>query len=204
VNEATARGPGCLITWSVGLDDAGLVAAEVSWQLSAFRSLVGGDPSHIDSHQHVHLREPVRSVVVEMARQLNVPLRNWTPGIRYCGRFYGQSAEGSPLPHVISVEGLITILESLPPGLTELGCHPGEGADFDSPYWTERAHEVQALCDPRIRAAIGVMGIALCSFTDAPVRALGRAIPRLPSKWSLRGCLNRLAGRRRADLQTLT
>ena len=160
------------------LDDAGLVAAEVSRQLSAFRSLVGRDPSHIDSHQHVHLREPVRSVLAEMARQLDVPLRHWTPAIRYCGRFYGQSAEGSPLPHVISLEGLITILESLPPGLTELGCHPGEGADFDTPYRTERTHGAQALCDPRIRAAIGVMGIALCSFADPPVRALGRGCSR--------------------------
>ncbi|HSB70838.1 MAG TPA: ChbG/HpnK family deacetylase [Candidatus Methylomirabilis sp.] len=160
------------------LDDAGLVAAEVSRQLSTFRSLVGRDPSHIDSHQHVHLREPVRSVLLEVARPLAVPLRHWTPGIHYCGKFHGQSAEGSSLPDAISAEGLISILESLPPGLTELGCHPGAGDDFDTPYRIEREHETKTLCDPRVQAALRVLGIALCSFADPPVSALGRGCSR--------------------------
>jgi chitin disaccharide deacetylase len=35
-----------------------------------FRRLVGKVPTHIDSHQHVHRREPVRAVLIALARKL--------------------------------------------------------------------------------------------------------------------------------------
>src|SRR5262249_2423752 len=109
----------------VSTEGAVTVAAEVNRQLAAFRRLVGRDPTHIDSHQHPHLREPTRTVVVEMARQLKVPVRHFDPRICYCGNFYGQTADGTPLPEILSVEGLVQILRGLLPGITELGCHPG-------------------------------------------------------------------------------
>src|SRR5688572_29103796 len=46
----------------VPLVDADAVRTEIARQLEAFRHLMGHDPSHLDSHQHVHRREPVRSV----------------------------------------------------------------------------------------------------------------------------------------------
>src|SRR4029077_6861237 len=49
----------------VALDQRTAVMEEISCQLATFRNLTGKDPTHIDSHQHVHLREPVRSVVSE-------------------------------------------------------------------------------------------------------------------------------------------
>src|SRR5262245_25084115 len=86
----------------VTLDDAQAVAREVDSQLAAFRDLMGTNPTHLDSHQHVHLREPVRSVLVRLARELRIPLRRCTRRIRYCGDFYGQSADGSPAAEAIS------------------------------------------------------------------------------------------------------
>jgi predicted glycoside hydrolase/deacetylase ChbG (UPF0249 family) len=148
----------------VPLSDGEAVAAELSRQLAIFRRLVGQDPTHLDSHQHLHLREPIQSVVAEMASRLGVPLRLWSAEVRYCGDFYGQTAEGAPRPGVISVDGLIDILARLPAGLTELGCHPGQGDDLDTTYRSERAEEVTVLCDPRVRAAIVAMGIELRSF----------------------------------------
>jgi hypothetical protein len=65
--------------------------------------------------------------------------------VRYCGGFYGQTGRGAPLPELISVERLLEFLAALPPGVTELGCHPGEGNDLDTMYGTERAVEVQVL-----------------------------------------------------------
>jgi len=144
--------------------DSTAVAEEVSSQLATFRGLVGKDPTHLDSHQHTHLEEPVRSVVDEIARLLAVPLRHCSPKIRYCGEFYGQTAEGSPLPDLISVDGLINILATLPPGLTELCSHPGYPFGLDTMYGSERVVEVRTLCDPRVRAAVVAMGIELCSF----------------------------------------
>lgn len=145
-------------------DDAGAVADEVARQLDTFRRLAGGEPTHIDSHQHVHRWEPVRSILIELARELAVPLRGHGSGIRYCGHFYGQTGKGFPLPDAISVEALIKILIELPPGVTELGCHPGVDETLASGYRSERAQEVKALCDPRVRAAILAEEIELRPF----------------------------------------
>jgi predicted glycoside hydrolase/deacetylase ChbG (UPF0249 family) len=43
-------------------DDRDAVEAECRSQLAAFRELLGRDPTHLDSHQHVHDGEPVASV----------------------------------------------------------------------------------------------------------------------------------------------
>ena len=42
-------------------------------------------------------------------------------------------------------------IEGLPPGVTELVCHPGTGDQAGTMYRGERAGEVRALCDPRVR-----------------------------------------------------
>src|SRR5438105_15542053 len=43
----------------VPTDDAAAVRAEVAGQLADFNRLTGTDPTHLDSHQHVHREEPV-------------------------------------------------------------------------------------------------------------------------------------------------
>lgn len=154
--------------------DTTVVADEVARQLATFRRLVGREPTHLDSHQHVHLGEPLRTVLTAVARQLAVPLRHCCAAVHYRGDFYGQTAAGIPLPEAISVDGLIKILETLPPGCTELSCHPGLGHnDLDTMYCSERAEEVQVLCDPRVRASVVAMGIELHSFLNFPAHAVG-------------------------------
>jgi chitin disaccharide deacetylase len=147
-------------------EDPTAVAEEAARQLAAFRRLLGRDPTHLDSHQHVHLREPVLSILVEIAGELAVPLRHHDPRIRYCGDFYGQTGEGQPLPEGISVDGLIEILAALQPGVTELTCHPGLDDELQSTYRSKRVQEVRVLCDPRMRATVAASDIELCSFTS--------------------------------------
>lgn len=157
----------------VPADDADEVREEVARQLETFNRLVGQEPTHLDSHQHVHRTEPVRSIMVETARRLAVPLRDFSDEVKYCGRFYGQGANGYPYPEGISVSDLIDCLRSLPAGVTELGCHPGWPDDLTSMYTTERIAEVEVLCDPAVRAAIVEEGIRLSSFRNlamAPIR----------------------------------
>jgi predicted glycoside hydrolase/deacetylase ChbG (UPF0249 family) len=154
------------------LDDPGALRAEAARQLGLFRRLIGRDPSHLDSHQHVHRGEPTRSVLGDMSAELGVPLRHVSTRARYCGAFYGQTGRGEPYPQGIGVDALVGLLSSLAPGLTELCCHPGAPEDVgDTPYRTERSIERETLCDPRVHAAIERLGIRLCSFDDPVVRA---------------------------------
>ena len=148
----------------VSPSDESEVADEIARQLDTFRQLAGKDPTHLDSHQHVHRNEPVRSIMIDSAGKLCVPLRDLSPAVTYCGSFYGQTAEGSPYPEAISVEGLITTLKALPLGVTELGCHPAERNDLDGMYGAERCQELKVLCDPIICAALAELGIQLTSF----------------------------------------
>lgn len=142
------------------------ISAELARQVEAFRRLVGRDPTHLDSHQHVHRRAPFRGVFLAISRSLGVPLRGTTPGISHCGRFYGQTRTGQPLPGTIGVEALLGIFETLGPGWTEVGCHPGAEDGHGPGYRMERAHETRTLCDPRVRSALAEQGITLCSFAD--------------------------------------
>jgi predicted glycoside hydrolase/deacetylase ChbG (UPF0249 family) len=149
----------------VRLSDGDAVAAEIGQQLESFRELIGRDPTHLDSHQHVHRQEPTASIARAIAEELDVPLRWHGNRVQYRGDIYGQTAEGDPLPPV-TADQLIAILTDLPEGITELACHPGEGPDIEPPYQAEREQELSLLCDPRIRAAIASEAIVLSSFAD--------------------------------------
>jgi chitin disaccharide deacetylase len=152
----------------VPVQDESAVRDEISRQLGLFDRLVGHAPTHLDSHQHVHLREPARALLVEIAERLGVPLRNCSREVSYCGSFYGQADDGTTLRDVISVDGLIRILETLPPGCTELACHPAAQCDLQTLYSQERLEELKVLCDPSLRTAIATMGFVLRSFADLP------------------------------------
>jgi len=150
------------------VDETNAIAVrdEVSNQLQGFRTLFGTEPSHIDSHQHVHMNEPLRSIALETAEQIGIPLRQVTKDVRYCGSFYGQSSDGHPNHEAITVDSLIEILRGLPVGVTELACHPAFGEDIEGMYVRERSLELRTLCDPRVRQAIDELGIHLASFAD--------------------------------------
>lgn len=152
--------------------DAVAVAAECRAQLEAFRDVVGRNPTHLDSHQHVHLHEPLRSIAVELAAELGVPLRHLSPEVSYCGGFYGQSGRGEPAPGQITEAALLGLLrecraaaaaDARPPAV-ELACHPGFDAALDTMYRDERRLEVDALCSPGLREAIGEIGFELATF----------------------------------------
>lgn len=148
----------------VPLDNEELVRAEVRAQVDRFCELVGRGPTHIDSHQHVHLREPMRAIVTAEAARLGAPVRSVASSACYSGAFYGQSAEGWPVPDAITAEALIALLEKLPPGVTELGCHPATEVDFPTMYREERIRELSALTDPAVKAVARRLGIRLVPF----------------------------------------
>lgn len=158
----------------VSTDDAPAVRAEVMQQLDRFRQLTGRNPTHLDSHQHVHRDEPVRSIVAELGARLAVPVRHLSPHVRYCGAFYGQADRGEAYPEAITAAALARTIATLSPGVTELACHPGHAGDLETMYRDERSTEIDSLCDPAVRRAIEAAGVELCSFADlAPAESVG-------------------------------
>jgi predicted glycoside hydrolase/deacetylase ChbG (UPF0249 family) len=145
-------------------------SADLQRQLELFRRLVGADPTHLDSHKHRHREDLFRSIFMEVASGLAVPLRHFDPVIRFCGDFYGQIDAGRPNPEAIAPDALVRLLEGLPPLVTELCCHPGYADGLRAWYREERVQEVRTLCDPRVRATIDRLGIRLISFRELPAR----------------------------------
>jgi len=130
-------------------------------QLERFRELVGRDPTHLDSHKHVHETElEVGAAAEALAAELRVPLRN--RGLPYERGFYGRDA--------ISPQHLTALIESLPPGWTEIGCHPAAGPVPISSYDAERQIELAALRDPGVKSLLNVSDVRLCSFAQVDHR----------------------------------
>lgn len=150
--------------------DADAVLAEIERQLVRFRSLLGREPDHIDTHQHVHRRHPVGDVVRAVATRHGLALREHA-GLRYVGGFYGQDGTGGPYPEGITPQRLMELIDLLPDGeVTELSCHPGQVAADDAlggtMYRIERNTEIATLCDPRVRARVARGDVRLGRFAD--------------------------------------
>jgi predicted glycoside hydrolase/deacetylase ChbG (UPF0249 family) len=142
------------------LDDPRSVAQEVRSQLALFRRLVGRAPSHLDSHQHLHLDGAVGEVMSRIADELGIPLRARS-SIRYEGGFYGRQGRNLPYPEGITSGRLARLVAELPPGPTELSCHPAAIADVDGDYVAERPLELAALCSPKVRCQIRASRVLL-------------------------------------------
>jgi predicted glycoside hydrolase/deacetylase ChbG (UPF0249 family) len=158
-----------------GLDGAKLpeIVAEVNAQFAKFVKTFGRKPTHLDSHHHSHRRPEVFEAVCSLALREGVPVRNAggamgadlkARSVRandfFEERFFDQGA---------SVANLVSIIEGLKDGVTELMCHPAhEDAELAaaSSYAAARVLELAALCDPGVRAAIERAGTRLITFAD--------------------------------------
>ncbi len=149
----------------VDVEDPLAVEEEIERQMAQFVELTGHQPTHIDSHQHVHSKPVVGAVVRAVAERLRIPLRS-AGNIGYLGSFYGQHATGEPLPVAITMENMIRLIEGLPPGVTELACHPGYPDGLDSGYSSERLIELRVLCSNGVRDALAACAVELSSFKD--------------------------------------
>jgi predicted glycoside hydrolase/deacetylase ChbG (UPF0249 family) len=147
------------------------VEAEVAAQVEKFLSLVGRAPTHLDSHHHVALHEPVREVFIATAGRLGVPVRSEDAGVRARVRaarlrtpdhFFG----GSGPDAYWTPARTLAHLGRLPPGVSEFMTHPGH---FDetlafSRYGRQRETELVGLGSSSARAAVEALGVTLCHF----------------------------------------
>jgi predicted glycoside hydrolase/deacetylase ChbG (UPF0249 family) len=147
-------------------DDLRAQRRELERQFERFTDLTGRTPTHIDSHHHIHRNADVAPAFVEFCRDRGIPLRGFS-GIAYVGNFYGQWTVGTTDLRHISPEYLISLLEGIGPGVSELACHPGDAdARFDPAYDWQRSIELDSLTDPRVRRMATRAGIRLINFGD--------------------------------------
>jgi predicted glycoside hydrolase/deacetylase ChbG (UPF0249 family) len=149
--------------------DPAAVRAELERQLELATALLGREPTHLDSHHHVHRAPEIEPVARALAQRAARPLRG-LGAVRYVGGFYAQWEPGIDELEHVSVEALTSILrDELRAGWTEIGCHPGYvDAGFRSSYRAGREAELATLTDPRVPALIDELGLRVASFAGAP------------------------------------
>ncbi|PYQ11074.1 MAG: chitooligosaccharide deacetylase [Acidobacteria bacterium] len=156
----------------LGGADPAEVLAEARAQLKRFRHVMGRDPTHFDSHHHSHRDVPaVFAAILTLAWETGLPVRCADPTMAERLR-----REGVPTPDNFidefydegaTLADLVRILEGLPPGTTELMCHPAvvdEELRSTSSYADPRARELDALTQAAARQALQRSGIRLVSF----------------------------------------
>jgi hopanoid biosynthesis associated protein HpnK len=86
-------------------------------------------------------------------------------GLRMPDRLFGMHQTGA-----VSEEYLLHLVATLPPGTSELYCHPAAVVDDEARRWRPADYrseaELAALCSPRVRAAIDAAGIELIRYAD--------------------------------------
>lgn len=151
---------------SPALDDPGHAAREYARQLERFHALMGREPTHVDSHHHVHVtRMPMFTPLVE---PLGVPLRG-DGRVRYLGAFFAHPQRGVVDHDRIREPFLLRLLGEISPdeAFVELGCHPGRVTEeLHSSYAGEREIELATLTGPDLAARIEALGLTLASYTD--------------------------------------
>ncbi len=146
--------------------DADAVRSEVWRQIERFDQLYGHYPNHLDSHQHVHRSEPVRSTVLEVSAELGIVVREEDPGISDLGAFHGQTAVASRSTMRSARK------PSDPPSLPSARVRPSWPATRDWATKVDRStpengtSRSQPFVTLSVRAVIDASDIRLCSFGD--------------------------------------
>ena len=175
------------------------LVAELKAQITAFRNAMDRLPDHIDAHQFVHLYPPLFRVYLDLAESFKLPLRvpflgiatelDHVPSIlagvplemaqallradrqllaerdfktadHFVGTFYDQQA---------TLEHLLSVLDHLPDGTTELMSHPGlvdDQLQAESSYNVQREQEAAVFTDPQIIIRLTALDIQLITFAD--------------------------------------
>jgi predicted glycoside hydrolase/deacetylase ChbG (UPF0249 family) len=147
------------------LDDPAAAARSFARQLTRFRELTGADPTHVDSHHHVHAEEGRMATFSALVAPLGVPLRH-DGRVPYVGGFWAQWEPGITDLRYVSRAFLLELVrvEVLAP-FTELGCHPARiTGDFTSSYLDEREAELSTLTGRDLRDEVQGLGVELVSF----------------------------------------
>lgn len=148
--------------------------------------------THLDSHQHTHFFPPIRRVLLTLAERYRIPavrasdrvvpartkfsflLAPLAKSARRAARSCGlRSPDCLWLPSpsgAISVAALVSGIERLPPGVTELVAHPGTdqaGLTQAYPAWSfDWRQDLEALKSKDAREALARHEVVLATYRD--------------------------------------
>ena len=148
----------------------------------------GIEPSHIDTHHHVHKFPNVFAAFCAIARRFGVPARALDAAMRAKLR-----QEGIPCPDLIvldyyggdlSAHRLIALLEEAsasndPRSTIEIMCHPGVPCgelSSRSKYVADRERELETFCRPGLAADLIRRGFVPAAYSTLQASILGAAL----------------------------
>lgn len=162
----------------LGACDPDEVAREWEAQIARLRGW-GIEPTHLDSHHHVHCRRELIPAFAEVASRHGLPGRACGTGEARRLRELGVKTPSDllmlsgvrPLTSALVMGRLRLALRMAGPGsVVELGCHPGYPQDAAlaaiSGYVDARVEETQLLCSAELRDALNAEGIKIVGFAD--------------------------------------
>lgn len=158
------------------------LAAEIRAQFEAFAA-TGLRLDHVNAHKHFHVHPTILSLVMSIGREFGVravrlPAEPGMPwwlapwihlmrarldhaGIAHNDHIFGIAATGG-----MDEQALLEALDRLPGGLTEIYSHPATRSGLTSSMHDYRhTEELAALLSPRVRRAIGELGLASGGFS---------------------------------------
>lgn len=151
--------------------DVGELDEELEAQYQRFVTLIGREPTHIDSHLYAHQKfSKVRDSLLRLAENHGVPVRQFAcgmyPPIYFEGNFKVLPGEGR--------DGLMqkftSLVGALPKkAIAELMVHPAFADEVllqSSSYNLQRVQEHSVLTDPYAAQFLRAQGIELVSFKE--------------------------------------
>lgn len=172
-----------------GKIDPAHVEHEFSLQIQAVLD-VGLQPTHLDTHQHLHIWPAVGEVVLRLCRRFGIPAirvprarrgRPQSTMVDWLGRRLGARAQAAGLRYprqaggfdqagAMTKQKLVTLLQrAVNAGSFEIAVHPGSAIDPDRARYRwgyKWSDELDALVDPDVRKAAERLGLKLGSYAD--------------------------------------
>jgi predicted glycoside hydrolase/deacetylase ChbG (UPF0249 family) len=156
----------------VGALTPDVVAAEAEAQLARAEDLLGGRPTHVDVHRHLHRSPAVLEGLCRVTAPRGLPVRALDAtmraelrraGVRTTDHFVGEAGGEA----YWTEQRFIGTVAILPEGTTELMCHPGyPPRETRTSYALQRAVELATMTSVAARRALADAGISLGSFAD--------------------------------------
>jgi hopanoid biosynthesis associated protein HpnK len=174
------------------------LAREIEAQFAAFHA-TGLPLDHVNAHKHFHLHPTIAGLILSVGRRYGLaaarapveplalltriePVSQGLAGriaapyakamarrFRAAGLVVPDQVLGLAWSGQMTRARVLGLIEQLPPGLTEIYCHPAteDAYDGSAPGYAYRA-ELAALVDPDVKAAAMQQSIRLARFADIP------------------------------------